>query len=583
MIYRRIHILLSLLLLLIGCSENHNDRRLVHIADMVSESPIEALDSLDSIDYSAPSTPDQYFYDFLTIKAQDKAYITHTSDSLFIHVLDYYSNNLTSEIYPEVLYYGGRVYSDLGDYPTALNYFQKALDYLPANTHNTNLRSKVLSQTGRLLNSLRLYNEAIPYIKSAIEIDQQFNDSINEIYDIQLLGTVYLRAHDYPNAEYYFRSALNKSLNLPISHKAKSSMYLAGVKFRLGQIDSALIYIRDTPNLVKPIAKNSALACAAEIYHAAGIRDTAYRYAYELINSDDYTNKETGYQVILSPDLRPLTSFDTINTYLSEYLSLLESYFNENENQLALNQQNLYNYQLHEREKAKAEASKKTLWKWIIVLIFATITMGMVILFLKNRDKNHIIELQHALEYINNLEQELKANQNVIVGNNHIETDEDHVDNAALGLPILGSTKNTEHELRERLRNKLMSLYESYEEKPTVSHIILQSEPYQTLLNMIRDGKAIREDDKLWLELEQVVLQCSPKFKSNLNLLTLGRLTMLDLHTSLLIKFGIKPSQMTILLGQSNGAIISRRESLCLKVLDKKLGVKVIDGIIRLL
>jgi len=128
-----------------------------------------------------------------------------------------------------------------------------------------------------------------------------------------------------------------------------------------------------------------------------------------------------------------------------------------------------------------------------------------------------------------------------------------------------------------------MYLYESSNEKPTVSHIIIQSEPYQTLLDMIRAEKSIKEDDKLWKDLEQVILECSPKFKTNLNLLTLGRLTILDLHTSILIKCGIKPSQMTILLGRSNGAIISRRESLCLKVLDKKLGVKVIDGIIRLL
>ena len=74
-----------------------------------------------------------------------------------------------------------------------------------------------------------------------------------------------------------------------------------------------------------------------------------------------------------------------------------------------------------------------------------------------------------------------------------------------------------------------------------------------------------------------------PKFKENLLLLTLGKMTTAELRTALLIKIGIKPSEMIILLGKSNGAIISRRESLCLKVLDKKMGVKVIDGIIRLL
>ena len=63
-----------------------------------------------------------------------------------------------------------------------------------------------------------------------------------------------------------------------------------------------------------------------------------------------------------------------------------------------------------------------------------------------------------------------------------------------------------------------------------------------------------------------------PKFKENLLLLTLGKMTTAELRTALLIKIGIKPSEMIILLGKSNGAIISRRESLCLKVLDKKWG-----------
>lgn len=49
----------------------------------------------------------------------------HTSDSLILDVIDYYSSNDDRNLYPEVLYYGGRVYSDLGDYPTSLSYFRK--------------------------------------------------------------------------------------------------------------------------------------------------------------------------------------------------------------------------------------------------------------------------------------------------------------------------------------------------------------------------------------------------------------------------------------------------------------------------
>lgn len=585
MIYRIVFIL-TFLSVLFGCSDKKQDNRLTQIANIVSESPKEALVRLDSIDYKKLSSADKNFYDFLNLKAKDKAYIRHTSDSLFIRVHNYYSNHSKEELYPEVLYYGGRVYSDLGDYPTALNYFHLSLDYVPSTTKNQNLRNRILSQTGRLLTSLRLFDEAIPYIKSALEINRLFKDTTSIIHNLQLLGGTYLRAGNYQFAEKIFKECLELSTQFSSPFPtAKTKMYLAAVKYKQEQIDSALYLIRDIPEKVSPNVRNSALAYASNIYLKAGILDTAYFYSHELIHSPDSLHHQIGYQVILSPMLRKFINPDTLDQYISEYRDLLETLYDSNQNQLVLNQQGLYNYQLHERERAKAESSNKTLWGWIIGLIFATIIMGIVILFLKNRDKNHIIELHKALEYINSLEQELNIPQNTIIDNHNTESIGNHVESkeSINTLPILGTTKNTEQELRERLKNKLMALYESSNEKPTTSHVILQSEPYQTLLNLLNSGKSIKEDDKLWYELEQVVLKSSPKFKTNLNLLTLGKLTILDLHTSLLIKCGIKPSQMTILLGRSNGAIISRRESLCLKVLDKKLGVKVIDSIIRLL
>ena len=70
MIYRIATIIASLFLLF-GCSENKHDERLLRIAETVSDSPEEALDSLDSIDSRSLSTSDSYFYDFLTLKACD--------------------------------------------------------------------------------------------------------------------------------------------------------------------------------------------------------------------------------------------------------------------------------------------------------------------------------------------------------------------------------------------------------------------------------------------------------------------------------------------------------------------------------
>lgn len=132
------------------CSRSNPDRRLEKVAELVDSSPASALLMLDSIDRSGLSVSDRHYHDFLTLKGQDKTYVTHTSDSLILDLLSYYKDHNEPDIYPEVLYYGGRVYSDLGDYPTALGYFQDALDHLQDGDMQLSLSSRIYSQSGRL-------------------------------------------------------------------------------------------------------------------------------------------------------------------------------------------------------------------------------------------------------------------------------------------------------------------------------------------------------------------------------------------------------------------------------------------------
>ncbi|MDE7441206.1 MAG: tetratricopeptide repeat protein, partial [Muribaculaceae bacterium] len=91
-------------------------------------------------------------------------YITHTSDSLYLTVKDYFSDHHRKEMLPEVLYYGGRVYSDMGVYPVALQYFRDALALMGRSRADMNLRQRALSQTGRLLSALDLHGDALPYV-----------------------------------------------------------------------------------------------------------------------------------------------------------------------------------------------------------------------------------------------------------------------------------------------------------------------------------------------------------------------------------------------------------------------------------
>ena len=135
-------ILLILLLTFTCCKDKPSDLRLSRVESLSSKSPKEALDSLGAINYDLLSDADKHYYDFLSVKVADKAYITHSTDSLILNVIDFESKHQSNGRYPEALYYGGRVYSDLGDYPTSLYFFQKANDEV--SPESTDLKCRIL-------------------------------------------------------------------------------------------------------------------------------------------------------------------------------------------------------------------------------------------------------------------------------------------------------------------------------------------------------------------------------------------------------------------------------------------------------
>lgn len=570
---------LTLLAASIGCSRQP-DTRLTRIAASVSDHPERALQRLDSINPDDLPESDRHFYDFLTVKARDKASLPHASDSLILDVIDYYSAYQSDPIYPEAIYYGGRVYYELGDYPTALQYFQQALDNPGQAPDTTDLKNRLNSQLGGLLGNLRLYDRAIPYFSQMLKDKMDEQDSIGIVYAQQDLGTTYynlgtlsdidsIRTDLLNKADSILTRSLDYAVNLPNTFEANSRIYLAAVNHAKRDFTSAVNLIRHTPDQVKPIQRNVALAYAADIYLDAGIMDTAYMYAHELIVSEDITNKKTGYRIILSPEFRHTLHPDTLNQYYTDYKNLLEAYFDDNPNEQALMQESLYNYKLHERERLKEHAANERL-RWIIagIVILALIALS-TMLFIKNRDKATIIQLRNDLDRLQKLKLQLPS---------PVET------SAVANSPDTGSTESDIIDnvpiLREKLRNELIALYEQSKSQK-ISPVILNSNIYFQITGILSEGKHI--DDETFDELKRTVLQASPKFIDNLKILTQNKLTEIDLQTALLIKCGFRPSEMTVLFARSNGAIIHRRNTLATKVFGHTESVDVVNGIIRLL
>ena len=151
-------------------------------------------------------------FHLLTIKADDKAYITHTSDSLILSLVDYYEHGGDKAYLGEAYYYAGSTYRDLGDAPRALDYYQKALDAMPGD-ENLKVKSKVYAQMGELFGYQKLYRNALSSYQQSYQCDISLNDTIGMIYNLRDMGFAF-RGLNKPDSTLYL---LNQAHELAMS------------------------------------------------------------------------------------------------------------------------------------------------------------------------------------------------------------------------------------------------------------------------------------------------------------------------------------------------------------------------------
>lgn len=559
-----------------GCQEKRHDINVDEINSFIMKSPHLAIDSIKRIDTTNMQKHDKMLIKLLTIKAKDKAYITHTSDSIIKEVINYYSENKDKDLTPEALYYGGRVYYDLGDYPASLSYFRKALDLLPEDTRNLELRGNVLSQMGGTLNDLGLYSEAIPYLEQVIKLDELKKDSINLILDQSLLGDVFLHLRDTGKAKSQFMTALAVAKNLALKDTLEIFADMAVTYYYENNINTALTYIRKALNFTDTLSRNYILAIASKIYYKANVLDSAYLYSHELATSKNLLNKKTGYMIMLSPELINFIPKDSIRIFYSDYKTAIEKHFQGQEDRQILVQNAMYNYTQHDLAKQRAEKKEQKIKEWTIVLIFIILILCISILFYAYWHKKRLLELHEALAKIRQLEESLKSDN---FSNNAGDISDTTRNLDVSQLETLKALKSDTNQLKEQLRKSIASFNDN-NFSLSVNSSFIDTDIYRQLCSHISDDKAIRNDNQLWSELENEITKASPLFKDRLLLLSDENLKDEDFHLAMLIKFGFAPAQIAILLSKTKGAITYRRKKLCQKILGENVHVENIDAII---
>ena len=576
-----------------GCRDSAPDASLIRLEEMGEKNPNEAYDSLVAMEKDDLPKEDRMYYDFLSVKLADKAFIRHRSDSVILSVMDYYSHHGNHDLYTEVLYYGGRVYSDIGDYPTALRYFGDALDRIKDINNQQVLKGKILAQTAGLLKALRLYDEAQRYIKMSIEIDKELKDTLNLMYDLEVLGQNSLNSKKYDSAEQDFRQAVSIADKINTSRALIYRVYLAGIKNYRMRPDSAVILLKDIPYRADKLlhnqddAKQLVYSMTADIYRCAGMPDSAYKYALELIKIKDARNLRKGYAILLSDALKDVVPLDSIRGYADRYETLTEKYMNSNGDRSALIQNSLYNYSVVERDKEKALEKKREVERWLTVSVMLLLVLTSVVLYYRNRSNKTRLELHQALERWHSLAEQLDRKQNEAQKQNKTEEQVNAEEQARTMEQNKEPTANgpsgdveSVGSLRDRLANELNSLCRTRKNRKPLSPVIAESKAYATLMTCVAEDRAVPGSSPLWEELHRVVSKASPDFDKRVQLLSGGKVKEIDLRIMLLIKCGVTPSQLCTLVAKSKATLSYHRKMLGLQWLDNDLDPRLIDNLI---
>ena len=530
------------------------------------DSALALLSQLESEMLKADKATTMY-YQLLRIKAADKAYITHTSDSLIQEVLQYYIRKNDRHHLPEAYYYAGRVCRDLGDAPQALDYFQKAIDILPTEDEYE-LKSRIYSQMGTLFYYQQMYDEALKCTRKCYDLDVLRNDSIGIIYDLRDIADIYRKIHKEDSALICYQSAYSISKQI-----RQENMYgmivnqMVALYLHKGEFSIAKELLQNTLSCVNTPNKSSTYSIAAKLYQAIGMTDSATYYYNTLLDCGTIYAKEVAHRSLAEIAIKQ-NNKKLITTHLQSYLALHDSIQKMNQSESLHRIQSLYNYQLREKENQRLEIKNKEKERQIILIFWITLLLSasFIIYYQYSRRKREELKLQ-------NLKLQHLKNEIYKKSQSYIENNMQRIAELEKEISKISVTNET---LQKQLleQKELIKLETRQAEIKQVEHEkakkrIKDTTIYRTLWKRLQNPKGIVfVTDEEWEEIRKVILEDYPTFIEKLN--DIYSFNPYEMQICLLIKMDFTPSAIAKLLKRPKETITSTRRRLYNRIFMEK-------------
>ena len=556
-----------LFFLLASCRPGHYPQALLVADSLCAAHPQRALEWLDSL---RPRMEQErkgvrMYYDLLCIKAQDKAYMPHTSDSLIQAVLHYYEERADRRHLPEAYYYAGRVASDLGDAPQALDYFGKALEAMPEGAM-TDLRSRVVSQMGMLFARQGMYADALEMYKQSLCYSEHLNDTLGVIYSLRDIAYAHRCLGQNDSVQPYYTQAYQWSIKwgdqelIQLMNIQIASYYLDREIY-----DSVYTYLPHDFTALSGENRNAAYAISSYYYEALGRQDSATYYYKMLFDNGDIYDKEVAARYLMR-QVAPVMDRKQVAIAQEIYLRCADSVQYLTQTESVARMHSLYNYGLRERESARMQQAYTNQTKNLLILSCCLIGCLLVFILYREFQRQNrqiwVACLKKWRQWKDKLEDDHRKQQREYGRKIHV------LENNLAEERQQGKAREEELQNNILELQRQMTAFRMLKEEQLSD--VQETSIYKALkkkLLLSHQGKA-KVSKQEWKELEETIQKCDDSF--------LQKLKSLDYHFQqtewqicLLLKAGFTPSQIGILLeGISVQTISTKRKRMAERLLD---------------
>ena len=181
---------------MIGCTDNGYTLELQGIDSLIDSHPDSALAQLDSLKTEKNGWPRarRMRYELLRAKAQNKAFVDFTTDSIAKVFTDYYDSHGTTNDRGLAHYLLGCTYRDLKEMPHAIDCFLDATSKADTSASYCDFKtlSSIYSQLANMYRRLLLLSDEIKARKHSCRFAMQAKDTLYSIYEKEMIASAYI-------------------------------------------------------------------------------------------------------------------------------------------------------------------------------------------------------------------------------------------------------------------------------------------------------------------------------------------------------------------------------------------------------